>query len=63
MVINYHLVVILAEDNYVKERLAEHKLEVDTVDDVKPFTVLPSSVLGKMYTQLGTVAVVHRSLT
>ncbi|XP_074037667.1 probable phosphorylase b kinase regulatory subunit alpha isoform X1 [Leptinotarsa decemlineata] len=46
-------VVILAEDNEVKDKLAEHDIHVQTIADVAPIEVQPARVLSHLYTYLG----------
>lgn len=46
-------VVILAEDNMIRDKLAEHDLHVQTIADVAPIEVQPARVLSHLYTYLG----------
>lgn len=46
-------VVILAEDNYIRDKLAEHGIHVQTIADVAPIEVQPARVLSHLYTYLG----------
>lgn len=46
-------VVILAEDDDIKDRLAEHDLHVQTIAEVAPIEVQPARVLSHLYTYLG----------
>lgn len=46
-------VVILAEDNEIRDKLAEHDLHVQTITDVAPIEVQPARVLSHLYTYLG----------
>ncbi|KAL1509746.1 hypothetical protein ABEB36_004437 [Hypothenemus hampei] len=46
-------VVILAEDMEIKNKLAEHDISVQTVDEVTPIEVQPARVLSHLYTYLG----------
>lgn len=46
-------VVILAEDNEIRDRLAEHDVIVQTIAEVAPIEVQPAKVLSHMYTYLG----------
>ncbi|XP_037921796.1 probable phosphorylase b kinase regulatory subunit alpha isoform X2 [Hermetia illucens] len=46
-------VVIIAEDNEIRDKLAEHDLHVQTVADVAPIEVQPARVLSHLYTYLG----------
>lgn len=47
-------VVVLAEDVETQKILFSQGLKVETIDEVQPFVVQPASVLGKIYSQLGT---------
>lgn len=46
-------VVILAEDNNIRDKLAEHDIVVQTIADVAPIEVQPARVLSHLYTYLG----------
>lgn len=46
-------VVILAEDNDIQDKLAEHDLHVQTIAEVAPIEVQPARVLSHLYTYLG----------
>ncbi|XP_055383024.1 probable phosphorylase b kinase regulatory subunit alpha isoform X3 [Condylostylus longicornis] len=46
-------VVIIAEDNEIRDKLAEHDLQVQTIADVAPIEVQPARVLSHLYTYLG----------
>ncbi|KAH9381475.1 hypothetical protein HPB48_008717 [Haemaphysalis longicornis] len=46
-------VVLLAEDSYIKEKLAAFCPDVETVSEVCPFEVQPARVLGELYSHLG----------
>ncbi|KAK9508861.1 hypothetical protein O3M35_006320 [Rhynocoris fuscipes] len=46
-------IVILAEDLEMKEKLREHGVEVQTVEEVAPIEVQPARVLSHLYTYLG----------
>lgn len=46
-------VVILAEDNNIRDKLAEHDVVVQTIADVSPIEVQPAKVLSHLYTYLG----------
>ncbi|XP_050079508.1 probable phosphorylase b kinase regulatory subunit alpha isoform X4 [Anopheles maculipalpis] len=46
-------VVILAEDNDIRDKLAEHGIQVQTIADVAPIEVQPARVLSHLYTYLG----------
>ncbi|XP_046394617.1 probable phosphorylase b kinase regulatory subunit alpha isoform X3 [Ischnura elegans] len=46
-------VVILAEDNYVREKLQQHDFHVQTIAEVAPIEVQPARVLSHLYTYLG----------
>ncbi|KAJ8870749.1 hypothetical protein PR048_027048 [Dryococelus australis] len=47
-------VVILAEDEAIKEKLQQHDIAVQTIDEVAPIEVQPARILGFLYTYLGT---------
>lgn len=46
-------VVILAEDNDIREKLRQHDIVVQTIDEVAPIEVQPARVLSHLYTYLG----------
>uniref|UniRef100_A0A023F525 Phosphorylase b kinase regulatory subunit n=1 Tax=Triatoma infestans TaxID=30076 RepID=A0A023F525_TRIIF len=46
-------IVILAEDLEMKEKLREHGVDVQTVEEVEPIEVQPARVLSHLYTYLG----------
>lgn len=46
-------VVILAEDNDIKEKLLQHDIHVQTIEEVAPIEVQPARVLSHLYTYLG----------
>ncbi|XP_063909483.1 probable phosphorylase b kinase regulatory subunit alpha isoform X2 [Zophobas morio] len=46
-------VVILAEDNEIRDKLAEHDILVQTITEVAPIEVQPARVLSHLYTYLG----------
>lgn len=46
-------VVILAEDNNIRDKLAEHDIMVQTIAEVAPIEVQPARVLSHLYTYLG----------
>lgn len=46
-------VVIIAEDNVIRDKLAEHDLHVQTIAEVAPIEVQPARVLSHLYTYLG----------
>jgi hypothetical protein len=46
-------VVILAEDNEIRDKLAEHGLYIQTIEQVAPIEVQPARVLSHLYTYLG----------
>lgn len=50
-------VVILAEDENIRNKLAEHDIMVQTIADVAPIEVQPARVLSHLYTYLGKSAV------
>lgn len=45
--------VILAEDNKVKERLNQHDIHIQTLDEVAPIEVQPARLLSHLYAYLG----------
>ncbi|XP_075211553.1 putative phosphorylase b kinase regulatory subunit alpha isoform X4 [Lycorma delicatula] len=45
-------VVILAEDNDIKEKLLQHDINVQTIAEVAPIEVQPARVLSHLYTYL-----------
>lgn len=45
--------VIVAEDNEIKSKLAEHDIHVQTIAEVLPIEVQPARVLSHLYTYLG----------
>lgn len=46
-------VVILAEDSDIREKLRQHDIIVQTIDEVAPVEVQPARVLSYLYTYLG----------
>ncbi|XP_044592197.1 probable phosphorylase b kinase regulatory subunit alpha isoform X6 [Cotesia glomerata] len=46
-------VVILAEDDDVREKIAQHDIHVQTIAEVAPIEVQPAKVLSHLYTYLG----------
>lgn len=46
-------VVIVAEDNEIKNKLAEHDIHVQTINEVLPIEIQPARVLSHLYTYLG----------
>nr|CAD7453579.1 unnamed protein product [Timema tahoe] len=46
-------VVILAEDENIREKLRHHEIIVQTIDEVAPIEVQPARVLSHLYTYLG----------
>ncbi|XP_044730316.1 probable phosphorylase b kinase regulatory subunit alpha isoform X2 [Chrysoperla carnea] len=46
-------VVILADDNDIRDKLAEHDIVVQTIAEVAPIEVQPARVLSHLYTYLG----------
>ncbi|XP_046801733.1 probable phosphorylase b kinase regulatory subunit alpha isoform X8 [Lucilia cuprina] len=46
-------VVIIAEDNEIRDKLAEYDLHVQTIAEVAPIEVQPARVLSHLYTYLG----------
>lgn len=43
----------MAEDNDIRDKLAEHDLHVQTIAEVAPIEVQPARVLSHLYTYLG----------
>jgi len=48
-------VVVLAEDNAIRDLLLQHDIVVQTISEVSPIEVQPSTVLSHLYTYLGKV--------
>lgn len=48
--------MILAEDQYVKEKLKNHEIHVQTISEVSPIEVQPARVLSHIYSYLGKLA-------
>jgi phosphorylase kinase alpha/beta subunit len=46
-------VVVLAEDNAIRDLLLQHDIVVQTISEVSPIEVQPSTVLSHLYTYLG----------
>nr|XP_037870704.1 probable phosphorylase b kinase regulatory subunit alpha isoform X2 [Bombyx mori] len=46
-------IVILAEDNDIRDKLLEYDLHVQTISEVAPIEVQPARVLSHLYTYLG----------
>jgi hypothetical protein len=46
-------VVIIADDNDIRDKLADHGFHVQTVAEVAPIEVQPARVLSHLYTYLG----------
>ena len=46
-------VVILAEDDEIREKIAQHDIHVQTIAEVAPIEVQPAKVLSHLYTNLG----------
>lgn len=46
-------IVILAEDNEIRDKLIEYDLHVQTIAEVAPIEVQPARVLSHLYTYLG----------
>ncbi|XP_054267572.1 probable phosphorylase b kinase regulatory subunit alpha isoform X2 [Macrosteles quadrilineatus] len=46
-------VVILAEDNDIRDKLLQHDIHVQTIAEVAPIEVQPARVLSHLYTYLG----------
>lgn len=45
--------VIIAEDEKVQERMRQHDINVQTVEEVSPIEVQPARLLSHLYTYLG----------
>lgn len=52
-------VVIIAESEEIKEKLAAHDILVQTIADVAPIEVQPARVLSHLYTYLGLFLRAH----
>lgn len=52
-------VVILAEDDNIRNKLAEHDIMVQTIADVAPIEVQPARVLSHLYTYLGMMKLLY----
>lgn len=48
-------VVILAEDNEIREKLRQHDIVVQTIAEVAPIEVQSARVLSHLYTYLGVL--------
>lgn len=48
-------VVILAENNEMREKLKQYDIHVQTIADAAPIEVQPARVLSYLYTFLGTL--------
>lgn len=46
-------VVIIADDNEIRDKLGEHGFHVQTIAEVAPIEVQPARVLSHLYTYLG----------
>ena len=46
-------VVILAENNEIREKLQQYDIHIQTIADVAPIEVQPARVLSQLYTYLG----------
>lgn len=51
-------VVILADDNEIRDKLAEHDIIVQTIAEVAPIEVQPARVLSHLYTYLGIFEII-----
>ena len=49
------VVVILAEDKKIQEKLSYYELHVQTIAEVAPFQVYPASVLSVLLSHLGNL--------
>lgn len=56
-------VVILAEDQYVKEKLKNHDIHAQTICEVAPVEVQPARVLSHIYSYLGMYRKVNYALS
>lgn len=55
-------VVVLAEDNTIRDLLLQHDIVVQTISEVSPIEVQPSTVLSHLYTYLGELFIIHNYL-
>lgn len=46
-------VVILAEDEIIREKLIQHDIHLQTVEEVSPIEIQPARVLSHLFTFLG----------
>lgn len=51
-------VVVLAEDNTIRDLLLQHDIVVQTISEVSPIEVQPSTVLSHLYTYLGKLFII-----
>ena len=49
----FYSVVILAEDEYIQDRLSDFGIEVQTTAEVEPIKVYPARILSHIYSLLG----------
>ena len=54
-------VVILAENNEIREKLQQYDIHIQTIADVAPIEVQPARVLSHLYTYLGNAKLRRRS--
>lgn len=47
--------VIIAEDEEIRDKLAEHDINVQTVAEAAPIEVQPAKVLSHLYSYLGII--------
>lgn len=52
-------IVILAEDNEIRDKLLEYDLHVQTIAEVAPIEVQPARVLSYLYTYLGNIVLLY----
>ena len=48
-------VVILAEDDAIRDKLLQHDVHVQTVAEVSPIEIQPARVLSHIFTYLGKI--------
>ena len=49
----FYVVVLLAEDSLIQDKMALHGIELQTVAEVAPIQIHPARVLSKLYSLLG----------
>ena len=55
-------VVILAEDDVIRDKLEYYDLKVQTIADVAPIQVYPAKVLSHLFSHLGMTSPFCRSM-